>query len=97
MLSSFPLSLLRFLLGIPPCRFCSSTAECLVVASCHQSHQTSDYSGILLHMLLFLLCIAVLTVDAILRFALILSSLPLFHYGLRCRVLTTLYIQRLSL
>ena len=32
-------------LGIPPCRFCSSTAERLVVASCRRSHRTSDYSG----------------------------------------------------
>jgi len=40
---------------------------------------------------------SLLTADAILRLALALSSLPLFHYGLRCGVLTTLYIQRLSL
>jgi len=97
MLSSFPLSLLRLLLSILPCWFCSSTVECLVVASCRQSHRTSDYSGTLLRMLLFLLRIAALTVDAILRLALVLSSLPLFHYGLRCRVLTTPYIQCLSL
>jgi len=37
------------------------------------------------------------TVDTILRLAHRFSSLPLFHYGLRCGVLTTLYIQRLSL
>ena len=50
-----------------------------------------------LRMLLFLLRIAALTADAILRLALVLSSLPLFHYGLCCGVPTTLYIQRLSL
>jgi len=44
-----------------------------------------------------LLRIAALTADAILRLALVFSSLPLFHYGLHCGVLTTLYIQRLSL
>jgi len=42
-------------------------------------------------------CSLLLTADAILRLALVLSSLPLFHYGLRSGVPTTLYIWRLSL
>ena len=39
------LASLLVLLGHPPCRFCSSTADSLVVALCHRSHRTSDYSG----------------------------------------------------
>jgi len=39
------LSFFLLLLGVPPCRFCSSTVEHLVVASCHWSHRTSNYSG----------------------------------------------------
>jgi len=90
----FFLASLLVLLGILPCQFCSSTVECLVVASCRRSQWTSNYSSTCCALLQPRM---LLTVDAFLRLALHSSSLPLFHYGLRCRVLTTLYIQHLSL
>ena len=86
-------SLLAFF-GILPCQFCSSTVECLIVTPCRRSQWTSNYSGTCCTLLWPR---TLLTADAILRLALRSSSLPLFHYGLRCRVLTTLYIQCLSL
>jgi len=49
------------------------------------------------HSTVHYVCFLLLTADAIPQLALVLSSLPLFHYGLHCGVLTTLYIQRLSL
>jgi len=45
MLSSFFLASLLVVLGVPPCQFCASTVEHLVVALCRQSHWTSNYSG----------------------------------------------------
>jgi len=49
------------------------------------------------HSTVHYVCSLLLAADAILRLALVLSSLPLFHYGLHCGVPTILYIQRLSL
>jgi len=41
----FFLALILVVLGVPPCRFCSSTAEHLIVASCRRSQRTSNYSS----------------------------------------------------
>ena len=76
------LSVLLFYCRLPRCRLVSSVPPDL---------------RLFRYLLTYASLLAALTADAILRLALVLSSLPLFHYGLRCGVLTTLYIQRLSL
>jgi len=80
------LSVLLFYCGSPRCCLVSSVPSDLRLFRYLTAHSTAHY-----------VCFLLLTMDAILRFALVSSSLPLFLYGLRSGVPTTLYIQRLSL
>jgi len=80
------LSVLLFYCGMPRCRLVS-----LVPTDLQLFHY------LLRIQLRIRMLLTALTVDAILQLALHSLSLPLFHYGLRCGVLTTLYIYTASL